>query len=47
VFKTRIVTYAGGAYANVDDPSIPAPFAGIIAAISGLDNTARAVPANN
>jgi subtilase family serine protease len=47
VFKTRIVTYAGGAYANVDDPSIPARFAGIIAAISGLDNTARAVPANN
>ncbi len=47
VFKTRILTYAGGAYANADDPSIPARFAGIIAAISGLDNTARAVPADD
>ncbi len=44
-FETKIVTYPGGAYANLSDPSIPAQFAGIIGALSGLDNTARAVPA--
>jgi subtilase family serine protease len=45
VFRTKIVAYADGAYANVTDPSIPARFAGVIAAIRGLDNTIRAVPA--
>jgi subtilase family serine protease len=45
VFETQIVTWTGGAYANQTDPSIPAEFGGIISAISGLDNTARAVPA--
>jgi pseudomonalisin len=45
VFKTKIVTYSGGAYANVTDPTIPARFADVIAAIRGLDNTIRAVPA--
>lgn len=47
VFKTRIVTYPGDAYANVTDPSVPARFAAIIGAIRGLDNTTRAVPGTN
>jgi subtilase family serine protease len=46
VFRTKIVTYAGDSYANVTDPSIPARFAGVIGAISGLDNVTRAVPAS-
>ncbi len=45
VFRTGIAAYPGGVYANLTDPSIPARFAGTIAAISGLDNTIRAVPA--
>ncbi len=47
VFETRIESYGGGAYANLTDPSIPARFAGVIAAISGLDNIAHAVPLTN
>jgi subtilase family serine protease len=47
VFRTRIVTYPGGSYANVGDPYIPARFAGVIGAISGLDNVSRAVPASS
>jgi subtilase family serine protease len=46
VFRTEIVTYAGDSYANVTDPCIPARFAGVIGAIGGLDNVARAVPAS-
>lgn len=45
VFRTRIVTYAGGeSYANATDPYIPAQFAGLIGAISGLDNVMRSIP---
>ncbi len=45
VFRTKIVTYAGGdSYANATDPYIPAQFAGVIGAISGLDNVMRSVP---
>jgi subtilase family serine protease len=44
VFHTEIVTYAGDSYANATDPSIPARFANVIGAISGLDNLMRTVP---
>jgi subtilase family serine protease len=44
VFQTEIMTYAGDSYANAADPSIPAQFATVIGAISGLDNIAHAVP---
>ncbi len=45
VFRTRIVTYAGGeSYANTTDPYIPAQFVGVIGAISGLDNVMRSMP---
>jgi subtilase family serine protease len=46
VFRTTIVTYGGGSYANLSDPYIPARFAGVIGAISGLDNLSRVVPAS-
>jgi len=44
VFQTRITAYAGDSYANLTDPSIPERFAGVIGAITGLDNFAHAVP---
>jgi|SRR5579875_2849158 subtilase family serine protease len=44
VFKTKILTYGKDSYANVDDPSIPARFADVIGAITGLDNVMRAMP---
>jgi subtilase family serine protease len=44
VFHTKIMTYPGGSYANVTDPSIPAQFAGVIGVIGGLDNMTRTVP---
>jgi pseudomonalisin len=44
VFETQIVTYAGGTYANVSDPSIPERFASVIGAIGGLDNATHVVP---
>jgi len=34
----------GNSYANVDDPSIPARFAGLIGNIMGFDNMMHAVP---
>ena len=47
-FSTRIARFGdGGSYANVDDPSIPSRFAGVIGAILGLDNMTRAVPASH
>lgn len=44
VFRTKIVTYANDSYANATDPSIPARFAEVIGAITGLDNVTHAVP---
>jgi subtilase family serine protease len=47
-FSTRIARFGDGTtYANVDDPSIPARFDGVIAAILGLDNMMHAVPASH
>jgi subtilase family serine protease len=44
-FGTRIERFGNGStYANVNDPSIPARFAGVIGNIGGLDNMMRAVP---
>ena len=46
-FSTRIARFGDGStYANVDDPSIPARFEGVIATVLGLDNMTRAVPAS-
>ena len=45
VFETKILTYGdGSSYANETDPSVPARFEGVIGAITGLDNTAHAMP---
>jgi subtilase family serine protease len=45
-FATRIARFGNGAsYGNVEDPSIPSRFAGVIAAVTGLDNMMHAVPA--
>jgi subtilase family serine protease len=45
-FLTRIARFGdGSSYANVDDPAIPARFAGVIGSIQGLDNMTHAVPA--
>ncbi len=47
-FSTRIMGFGDGAtYANVEDPSIPARFEGVIAAVLGLDNMMHAVPASS
>jgi pseudomonalisin len=47
-FSTRIELFGNGTtYANVDDPSIPARFDGVIAAVLGLDNMMRAAPASH
>jgi pseudomonalisin len=43
-FLTRIKRFGDHTYANVNDPSIPARFAGVIAGILGLDNMMHAVP---
>jgi len=44
-FQTRIARFGDGStYANVDDPAIPARFAGVIGNIAGLDNMTRVVP---
>lgn len=44
-FSTRIARFGDGStYANINDPSIPARFAGVIDNISGLDNMMHAVP---
>jgi subtilase family serine protease len=44
-FAVRIAKYGDGAtYANVEDPTIPAQFAGVIGAITGLDNVVRVHP---
>ena len=46
-FSIRITRFGDGSiYANVDDPSIPSRFVGIVTAILGLDNMTRAVPAS-
>jgi len=46
-FSTRIARFGDGTtYANLDDPSIPARFDSVLAAVSGLDNMMRAVPAS-
>ena len=45
-FAVRIAKYGDGAtYANVEDPTIPSQFAGVIGAITGLDNMVRVRPA--
>lgn len=45
-FATRIARFGDGSiYANVEDPTIPAQFGGVIAAIRGLDNMMRIKPA--
>lgn len=45
-FQTTIATYGDGSvYANLDEPRIPARLAGVIGAISGMDNMLRVVPA--
>lgn len=45
-FSIRIASFGDGAtFANVEDPTIPAQFAGVIAAIRGLDNMMRIRPA--
>jgi subtilase family serine protease len=45
-FAVRIARFDDGAtYANLDDPSVPAQFASVIGAISGLDNMGHVVPA--
>ncbi len=47
-FSTRIMRFGDGStYANVEDPSIPARFDGVISAVLGLDNMMRAVPASS
>jgi len=47
-FSTRIARFGDGStYANVDDPSIPARFDGVIASVLGLDNMTHAVPASH
>jgi hypothetical protein len=43
-FQTTIVS-SGAAFGNASDPILPAQFAGLIAAIDGLDNMRAAVPA--
>jgi subtilase family serine protease len=43
-FQTTIVS-SGAAFGNASDPVLPAQFAGLIAAIDGLDNMRAAVPA--
>jgi subtilase family serine protease len=44
--SVRIARFGDGSvYANVNDPMIPARFAGVIGSILGLDNMTRAVPA--
>jgi pseudomonalisin len=45
-FAVRIARFDDGTtYANVEDPTVPAQFAGLIGAISGLDNMGHVVPA--
>jgi pseudomonalisin len=45
-FAVRIAKYRDGAtYANVEDPTIPSQFAGVVGAITGLDNIVRVHPA--
>ncbi len=45
LFNVTIAASADGrSYANLVDPSIPARFAGVIAAVDGLDNLRRAHP---
>jgi len=45
-FAVRIARFGNGAtFANVEDPSVPAQFANVIGAISGLDNLGHVVPA--
>lgn len=47
-FATSIATFANGKYfANTSDPQVPSQFAGVIDAISGLDNMTIAVPASS
>jgi pseudomonalisin len=44
-FAVQIKRFGDGStYANLDDPTIPLQFDGLIANISGLDNMMRAVP---
>ena len=44
-FATRIERFGdGNTYANIEDPSIPGRFAGIVTNISGLDNMMHAEP---
>ena len=42
---TEMIFGNGDSYANVTAPLIPAKFDGVIGAIMGLDNFARAIPA--
>jgi subtilase family serine protease len=44
-FSTHVARFGDGTtYANIDDPAIPARFAGVISSITGLDNMMHAVP---
>ncbi len=45
-FGVRIASFGDGAtFANVDDPVVPAEFAGIVTAVTGLDNMMQVRPA--
>lgn len=47
-FSTRIARFGDGTtFANVDDPVVPAQFAGLVGAITGLDNMTRTAPATS
>ncbi|HVN30050.1 MAG TPA: protease pro-enzyme activation domain-containing protein [Candidatus Binataceae bacterium] len=44
-FAVRIAGDGAGGYANVDDPMMPARFAGVVSTITGMDNLTRIKPA--
>jgi subtilase family serine protease len=44
-FSTHILRFGDGSiYGNVDDPEVPARFAGVIGNVMGLDNMTHAIP---
>lgn len=46
-FGVRIARFAGDSFANTSDPQIPSQFDAMIAAVVGLDNMVKAVPASS
>ncbi len=45
-FATTIMSFGDGSYSNMTEPAVPAPIAGLIGSITGLNNFIHTQPAN-